>query len=427
MTHGGDMHGHSQRAQVVIAGAGFGGLQAAKALAKVAVDVTLVDAQNHHCFQPLLYQVATAALSPADVAWPIRAILRKQQNARVIMARVTGVDVQARRVHTTEIELAYDYLVLATGATHSYFGHDDWEVYAPGLKHVADATEIRRRFLIAFERAEVIDDEAERQRLLTFVVVGGGATGVEMAGAIAEVAQRTLRHDFRHIDPRRSRIVLIEAGPRLLPAFAPALSEYAARSLRSMGVELELGRMVTGCDARGVTLKDGRIDAATVIWAAGVVASPAANWIDAEHDRAGRISVNPDLSVPGRPEIFVIGDTASVIGRDGRPVPGIAPAAKQMGSYVAKVIAARVQGTEPPGPFQYHHLGDLATIGRKSAVVQLGAFRLTGFLGWLFWSVVHIYFLIGIRNRFVVALNWFWSYLTFQRGARLIGRANRPA
>jgi NADH dehydrogenase len=423
MTHGGDMHGHSQRAQVVIAGAGFGGLQAAKALAKVAVDVTLVDAQNHHCFQPLLYQVATAALSPADVAWPIRAILRKQQNARVIMARVTGVDVQARRVHTTEIELAYDYLVLATGATHSYFGHDDWEVYAPGLKHVADATEIRRRFLIAFERAEVIDDEAERQRLLTFVVVGGGATGVEMAGAIAEVAQRTLRHDFRHIDPRRSRIVLIEAGPRLLPAFAPALSEYAARSLRSMGVELELGRMVTGCDARGVTLKDGRIDAATVIWAAGVVASPAANWIDAEHDRAGRISVNPDLSVPGRPEIFVIGDTASVIGRDGRPVPG----AKQMGSYVAKVIAARVQGTEPPGPFQYHHLGDLATIGRKSAVVQLGAFRLTGFLGWLFWSVVHIYFLIGIRNRFVVALNWFWSYLTFQRGARLIGRANRPA
>jgi len=246
-----------------------------------------------------------------------------------------------------------------------------------------------------------------------------------MAGAIAEVARRTLRHDFREIDPRRSRIVLIEAGPRLLPAFAPALSDYAARSLRSMGVEVELGRMVTGCDARGVTLKDGRIDAATVIWAAGVVASPAANWIDAEHDRAGRIRVNPDLSVPGRPEIFVVGDTASVIGRDGRPVPGIAPAAKQMGSYVANVIAARVQGAEPPGPFHYHHAGDLATIGRKSAVVQLGAFRLTGFLGWVFWSVVHIYFLIGIRNRFVVALNWLWSYLTFQRGARLIGVANR--
>jgi NADH dehydrogenase len=419
------MQSSNQRPRVVIAGAGFGGLQATKGLAKAAVDVTLIDAQNHHCFQPLLYQVATAALSPADVAWPIRAILRKQQNARVIMARVTSVDVQARRVRTTEIDLDYDYLVLATGATHSYFGHDDWEVYAPGLKHIADATEIRRRFLIAFERAEVIEDDAERQRLLTFVIVGGGATGVEMAGAIAEVARRTLRHDFREIDPRRSRIVLIEAGPGLLPAFAPALSDYAARSLRSMGVEVELGRMVTGCDARGVTLKDGRIDAATVIWAAGVVASPAANWIDAEHDRAGRIRVNPDLSVPGRPEIFVVGDTASVIGRDGRPVPGIAPAAKQMGSYVAKVIAARVQGAEPPGPFHYHHAGDLATIGRKSAVVQLGAFRLTGFLGWVFWSVVHIYFLIGIRNRFVVALNWLWSYLTFQRGARLIGVANR--
>jgi NADH:quinone reductase (non-electrogenic) len=419
------MQSSNQRPRVVIAGAGFGGLQATKGLAKAAVDVTLIDAQNHHCFQPLLYQVATAALSPADVAWPIRAILRKQQNARVIMARVTSVDVQARRVRTTEIDLDYDYLVLATGATHSYFGHDDWEAYAPGLKHIADATEIRRRFLIAFERAEVIEDDAERQRLLTFVIVGGGATGVEMAGAIAEVARRTLRHDFREIDPRRSRIVLIEAGPRLLPAFAPALSDYAARSLRSMGVEVELGRMVTGCDARGVTLKDGRIDAATVIWAAGVVASPAANWIDAEHDRAGRISVNPDLSVPGRPEIFVVGDTASVIGRDGRPVPGIAPAAKQMGSYVANVIAARMQGAEPPGPFHYHHAGDLATIGRKSAVVQLGAFRLTGFLGWVFWSVVHIYFLIGIRNRFVVALNWLWSYLTFQRGARLIGVANR--
>jgi NADH:ubiquinone reductase (H+-translocating) len=421
------MQSSNQRPRVVIAGAGFGGLQATKGLAKAAVDVTLIDAQNHHCFQPLLYQVATAALSPADVAWPIRAILRKQQNARVIMARVTSVDVQARRVHTTEIDLDYDYLVLATGATHSYFGHDDWEAYAPGLKHIADATEIRRRFLIAFERAEVIEDDAERQRLLTFVIVGGGATGVEMAGAIAEVARRTLRHDFREIDPRRSRIVLIEAGPRLLPAFAPALSDYAARSLRSMGVEVELGRMVTGCDARGVTLKDGRIDAATVIWAAGVVASPAANWIDAEHDRAGRIRVNPDLSVPGRPEIFVVGDTASVISRDGRPVPGIAPAAKQMGSYVAKVIAARLQGAEPPGPFHYHHVGDLATIGRKSAVVQLGAFRLTGFLGWVFWSVVHIYFLIGIRNRFVVALNWLWSYLTFQRGARLIGVANRQS
>jgi NADH dehydrogenase len=426
MTPGGNMESDGKRPRVVIAGAGFGGLQATKGLAKAAVDVTLVDTQNHHCFQPLLYQVATAALSPADVAWPIRAIVRKQKNARVIMARVTGVDVQARRVHTTEIELPYDYLVLATGATHSYFGHDDWAPNAPGLKHISDATEIRRRFLIAFERAEVVEDDAERQRLLTFVIVGGGATGVEMAGAIAEVAQRTLRHDFRQIDPRRSRIMLIEAGPRLLPAFNKALSDYAEHSLHSMGVELELNHMVTGCDGRGVTLKDGRrIDAATVVWAAGVVASPAANWIDAEHDRAGRIEVNPDLSVPGRPEIFAVGDTATVIARDGRPVPGIAPAAKQMGSYVAKVIAAHVEGAKPPSPFVYHHAGDLATIGRKSAVVQLGVFRFKGFLGWLFWSVVHIYFLIGIRNRFVVALNWLWSYLTFQRGARLIGTGSR--
>jgi NADH:ubiquinone reductase (H+-translocating) len=426
MTPGGDMESDGKRPRVVIAGAGFGGLQTTKGLATAPVDVTLVDTQNHHCFQPLLYQVATAALSPADVAWPIRAIVRKQKNARVIMARVTGVDVQARCVHTTEIELPYDYLVLATGATHSYFGHDDWAPYAPGLKHISDATEIRRRFLIAFERAEVVEDDAERQRLLTFVIVGGGATGVEMAGAIAEVAQRTLRHDFRQIDPRRSRIILIEAGPRLLPAFNEALSDYAERSLRSMGVEVELNHMVTGCDGRGVALKDGhRIDAATVIWAAGVVASPAANWIDAEHDRAGRIEVNPDLSVPGRPEIFAVGDTASVIARDGRPVPGIAPAAKQMGNHVAKVIAARVEGTKPPSPFVYHHAGDLATIGRKSAVVQIGVFRFKGFLGWLFWSVVHVYFLIGIRNRFVVALNWLWSYLTFQRGARLIGTASR--
>jgi NADH dehydrogenase len=417
------MQSRSQRPQVVIVGAGFGGLEASKALAKVDVDVTLVDAYNHHCFQPLLYQVATAALSPADVAWPIRAIMRHQKNVRVIMARVTGIDVAARRVHTSELDLAYDYLVLATGAAHSYFGHDDWTPFAPGLKHIADATEIRRRFLLAFERAEVVEDAAERARLLTFVIVGGGATGVEMAGAIAEVARRTLKHDFRRIDPRTSRIVLIEAGPRLLPTFSTSLSDYAARSLRHMGVEVELGRKVIGCDARGVTLDSGRIEAATVVWAAGVVASPAATWIGAEHDRAGRIKVNADLSVPDRPEIFAIGDTATVTDRHGRPVPGIAPAAKQMGHYVGDVIAARVQGREAPPPFAYRHLGDLATIGRKSAVVKLGPVQLTGFIGWLFWSAVHIYFLIGLRNRFVVALNWLWSYVTFQRGARLIGAA----
>jgi NADH dehydrogenase len=418
-----DMDAQAQRPRVVIAGAGFGGLQAAKALAKVDVDVTLVDAYNHHCFQPLLYQVATAALSPADVAWPIRAILRAQKNVRVIMARVLAIDAPARRVHTSQIDLAYDYLILATGSTHSYFGHDDWAPFAPGLKHIADATEIRRRFLLAFERAEVAEDEAAQQRLLTFVIVGGGATGVEMAGAIAEVARRTLQHDFRRIDPRTSRIILIEAGPRLLPTFPAPLADYAARSLRGMGVEIALGRAVTGCDAEGVSLDGSRIEAATVIWAAGVVASPAAEWIGAEPDRAGRIKVNADLTVPGRPEIFAVGDTASVVAGDGRPVPGIAPAAKQMGNYVAKVIAARVRERPAPPPFAYHHLGDLATIGRKSAVVKLGVFQITGFLGWLFWSAVHIYFLIGLRNRFVVALNWLWSYMTFQRGARLIGIA----
>jgi NADH dehydrogenase len=419
------MQRQAQRPQVVIVGAGFAGLEASKALAKTAVDVTLVDAYNHHCFQPLLYQVATAALSPADVAWPIRAILRAQQNVRVIMARVTAIEVRARRVDTTEIDLPYDYLLLATGSTHSYFGHDDWAPFAPGLKHIADATEIRRRFLLAFERAEVVEDEAARARLLTFVIVGGGATGVEMAGAIAEVARRTLQHDFRRIDPRKSRIILIEAGPRLLPTFPEALSDYARRSLESMGVEVALNRKVIGCGADGVTLDGGRIEAATVIWAAGVVASPAAMWIGAEHDRAGRIKVNPDLTVPGHPDIFAAGDTASILDRDGKAVPGIAPAAKQMGSYVGGVIAARVQGKSSPPPFAYHHLGELAAIGRKSAVVKLGAFQLTGFLGWLFWSAVHIYFLIGLRNRFVVALNWLWSYLTFQRGARLIGIAPR--
>ena len=414
---------NSRRPQVVVVGAGFAGLEACRALADADVNVTLVDIQNHHCFQPLLYQVATAALSPADIAWPIRAIVRQQKNIVVLMTRVTGVDVQNRRVQTTDLELGYDYLVLATGATHSYFGHDDWAPFAPGLKRIADATEIRRRFLLAFERAELAADEAERRRLLNFVIVGGGATGVEMAGAIAEVARRTLQHDFRRIDPRDSRIILIEAGQRVLPTFPQKLSDYALRSLEKMGVEVQLGRQVTGCDARGVSVNGGRIEAATVIWAAGVVASPAATWIGAEHDRAGRIKVNADLSVPGHPEIFAAGDTALVV--DSPPIPGIAPAAKQMGHYVGEVIAARVQGSRAPSPFVYHHLGDLATIGRKSAVVKLGPLQLTGFAGWVFWSVVHIYFLIGLRRRFIVALQWLWSYITFQRGVRLIGVAPR--
>ena len=414
------------RPQVVIVGAGFGGLEAAKTLARAPVDVVVIDQQNHHCFQPLLYQVATAALSPADVAWPIRSMLRRQQNARVLMARVTGVDSEARRVHTDSISIDYDFLVIATGATHSYFGHDDWAAVAPGLKRIEDATDIRRRFLLAFERAELSADPAEQRRLLTFVIVGGGATGVEMAGAMAEVARQTLQHDFRRIDPRSSRIVLIEAGPRLLPTFTERLSTYAKRSLERMGVDVLLSAKVTGCDAHGVTLGNERIEAGTVIWAAGVVASPAAAWLHAAHDHAGRIKVAPDLSIPGHGEVFAIGDTSAVHDRSGHPIPGIAPAAKQMGRHVGKVIAARLARRPEPGPFVYRHAGDLATIGRKSAVVKLGPLTLTGFIGWVFWSVVHVYFLIGLRNRFVVAVTWLWSYLTFKRSARLITSPIQP-
>lgn len=409
-----------RRAQVVIIGGGFGGLEAARTLRRADVDITLVDRQNHHCFQPLLYQVATAALSPADVAWPIRHILRSQQNATVLMADVSGIDTQQKRVHTDGGDLPYDCLVIATGAMHSYFGHDEWSEVAPGLKRIEDATRIRRHILIAFEQAEIMSDPDEQRRLLTFVIVGGGATGVEMAGAIAEIARQTLAADFRRIDPRSARIVLIEAGPRLLPAFLPAQSDYVRDTLTRAGVTVMTDTMVTKCDARGVDLNSGRLDASTLIWAAGVVASPAARWLGAEADRAGRVKVGPDLSVPGHPDIFVIGDTAAATDSKGKPVPGIANAAKQMGKYVARLIAARLDGRSGTKPFSYMHLGDLATIGRHSAVVKLGALRLRGFIGWLFWSVVHIYFLIGLRNRFIVAFSWLWSYLTFQRGARLI-------
>jgi NADH dehydrogenase len=410
----------SKRPQIVIIGGGFAGLEAAHALARSPADVILLDRQNHHLFQPLLYQVATAALSPADIAWPIRYILRRQANARVLLAQVTGIDVDARLVRAGPLTLTYDYLVVASGVTHAYFGHDEWAKVAPGLKRIEDARDIRARFLLAFERAELADSEAERRNLLTFVIVGGGPTGVEMAGAMAEVANKTLRDDFRRIDPRMSRIILIEAGPRILPALPENLSRYAQRALERMGVEVLLNTKVTGCDAGGVSLGEERIATSAIVWAAGVVASPAATWIGAEHDRAGRIIVGPDLSVPGRPNIFVAGDLAAVRDNAGQPVPGIAPAAKQMGRYAGRVIAARIAGRAIPKPFAYRHHGDLATVGRKSAVVKLGRFELTGFLGWWFWGIAHIYFLIGLRNRFVVALNWLWSYLTFQRGARLI-------
>jgi NADH dehydrogenase len=409
-----------ERPRVVIAGAGFGGLEAAKALRAAAADVIVIDQQNHHCFQPLLYQVATAALSPADVAWPIRRILRKQANATVLMAEVRGVDTARKLVQTDAVSVSYDYLVLATGATHSYFGHDEWAEVAPGLKRIEDATRIRRRILIAFERAELTGDEAERRRLLTFVIVGAGATGVEMAGAITEVARQTLAMDFRRIDPKASRIVLIEAGPRVMPALPANLSDYVQATLAQKGVEVMTGTRVTRCDARGVDLEHGRIDAATIIWAAGVVASPAARWLAAEHDRAGRVKVGPDLSVAGHPEIFAIGDTAAAVDQAGQPLPGIAPAAKQMGRYVGRLIAGRIAGAPAPAPFRYRHQGDLAAIGRRAAVVKLGRLELKGFLGWLFWSVIHVFFLIEIRDRFIVAFTWLWDYVTFQRGARLI-------
>ena len=415
-----------RRPQVVIVGAGFGGLEAAKALNRVAVDVIVIDRQNHHCFQPLLYQVATAALSPAEIAWPIRHILRQQRNATVLMAEVSGIDLAGRFVHTGAGPISYDYLVIATGATHSYFGHDDWADFAPGLKRIEDATRIRRSILLAFEQAELARDEAERQRLLTFVIVGGGATGVEMAGAIAEIARQTLAKDFRRIDPRSSRIILLEAGPRVLPTLPEDLSTYAERTLTRMGVDVRTSTRVTNCDRRGVDLDRGRIDAGTVIWAAGVVASPAARWLGAEHDRAGRVLVRPDLSLPNHPEVFVIGDAAGVQDQTGAMVPGVAPAAKQMGRYVGRVIAARIDETPSPPPFRYRSLGDLATIGRRAAVVNFGYLRLKGFVGWLFWSLVHIYFLIGVKHRFIVAFTWLWDYVTFHRGARLITEVPPP-
>ncbi len=408
--------------RVVIVGGGFGGLAVARALKNLPIEITLVDRQNHHCFQPLLYQVATAVLSSADIAWPIRGILRGQHNIRILMAEVTGVDVDAKVVHTDSVSLSYDYLVLATGATHSYFGHDDWADYAPGLKEIEDATEIRGRLLLAFEHAELTSDTAKQRALLTFVIIGGGPTGVEMAGAIAEVALQTLPHDFCVIDPRSARILLVEAGPRILPSFPERLSDYAKKTLEKMGVEVLTSSPVTDVDAKGVVINGERIAAGTIIWAAGVIASPAAKWIGAAHDQAGRIKVEPNLSIPGHPEIFAIGDTAAVFSGDGKQVPGIAPAAKQMGTYVGKLIAGEINGAPRPAPFVYHHQGDLATIGTHAAVVKFNFtnFGLTGFVGWLFWGIAHIYFLIGIRNRLVVALNWLWQFFTLQRGARII-------
>jgi NADH dehydrogenase len=407
--------------QVVIVGAGFGGLWAAKTLANAPVEVVVIDRQNYHLFQPLLYQVATAGLSPAEIAAPIRSIIGIHDNVTVMLGQVTGVDVTARKVLTEGGRtIPYDYLILATGARHAYFGHDDWEPFAPGLKRIEDATEIRRRILLAFEEAENETDPAERRRLMNVIVVGGGPTGVEMAGAIAELTRRALAKDFRNIDPRAARIILVEAGPTLLSTMPADLSEDAKRRLEALGVEVRLNAPVTAVDAEGVSIGAERIDTRTIIWAAGVAASPAGQWIGAACDRVGRIEVDPDLSVPGHPEIFAIGDTATVSDADGKPLPGVAPVAKQQGTYIGKLILARVQGGKAPRAFHYRNFGNLATIGRKAAVIDFGRIHLRGFPAWLIWTVAHIYFLMGFRNRLAVALQWLWAYLTFQRGARLI-------
>lgn len=408
------------RPRIVIVGAGFGGLFAARGLRRVDAEITLVDQHNYHLFQPLLYQVATAGLAPSDIAWPIRGILSRQKNVTVLLDRVSDVDVQAGEVGTLERRIPFDFLVLATGARHAYFGHDDWEPHAPGLKSIDDATSIRRRVLMAFERAEMTDDEHLKASLLNFVIVGAGPTGVELAGTIAELARRTLAADFRRIDSRSARIILVEAGPRALPAFSAKLSDYAQKALRKLGVEILLGAAVTHCDATGIVVGGEHIPAATVLWAAGVAASPAGAWIEAETDRAGRVIVNRDLSVKNHPNIFVVGDAAAVKDHKGTPVPGIAPAAKQQGRYVAGVIQSRLENKGTPAAFRYRHSGNLATIGRKSAVIEFPFVRLSGFLAWWVWGIAHIYFLIGVRSPMTVAVNWFWQYVTYGRGARLI-------
>ena len=405
--------------RVVIVGAGFGGLSAAKGLAGAACEITLIDRHNYHLFQPLLYQVATAGLSPADIAAPIRGIVGAQRNITVALAAVSGVDTVRSEVIAEGRRISFDFLVLATGAQHAYFGRDDWAFYAPGLKTIDDATYLRRRILLAFERAEAEPDPIERQRLLTFVIVGGGPTGVEMAGAIAELANRALASDFHDIDPRSTRVILVEAGQRLLKTFDPSLSVLALQSLQQLGVEVRLGAVVTGCSCAAVFLGDERIETRTIMWAAGVKASPAGAWLGVDADRVGRVRVGADLSVPGHPNIFVIGDTALAMGVDGEPLPGVAPVAKQQGKYVADVLRARMKA-RPTESFRYRNNGSMATIGRKSAVAELGGIKLSGFSAWLLWCLVHVYFLIGFRNRFSVALNWSWNYITFQRGSRLI-------
>jgi NADH dehydrogenase len=409
-----------KRPHIVIAGAGFGGLAAARALRNADVEVTLIDKRNHHLFQPLLYQVATAGLSPADIAAPIRAIVKNNANTRVLLDRIYGIDTDRKLLTLGNGRpLSYDWLIIATGARHSYFGRDDWAPHAPGVKTIDDATAVRRKVLLALERAETETDKARRDALLTFVIIGGGPTGVEMAGAVAELARQSVSRDFRSITPHCSRIILVDGHERVLSSFPPSLSARAQASIEQLGVELRLSQRVENVSAEGVIAGGTFIPAATAIWAAGVQASPAAEWLGVPSDRAGRVAVGDDLRVPGIDHVFVIGDTASCPSPDGRILPGVAPVAKQQGRYAAKAILAAIAGGQA-APFRYRNYGNLATIGRKRAVADFGRIRLSGFIAWIVWCTAHIWFLAGFRNRFVVGLNWLWNYLTFERNARLI-------
>jgi NADH:quinone reductase (non-electrogenic) len=413
----------TDKPRIVIVGAGFGGLNTARALAKAPVQITLVDRKNFHTFQPLLYQVATAGLSPGEIAEPIRSILRPYRNVEVLMSEVTGFNLERRVVETPDLQLPYEYLIVAAGATHSYFGHEDWEVFAPGLKTIEDALEIRRRVLLAFELAERQAAAGETESPLNFVVVGGGPTGVELAGTLAEISRHALAHDFRSIDPARTHILLIEGGPRLLPTYAEDLSRSAEEQLRGLGVEVRTSAMVTQIEAGAVHLGETRLPATVVLWAAGVAASPLGKKLGAAVDRAGRVPVNPDLSLPGHREVFVIGDLAAAKDEQGKLLPGVAPVAIQEGKFVGKLIREEVRlaarlNTRPQ--FHYWDKGSLATIGRAAAVAQFGKIHISGFIAWLSWLFVHILFLIGFRNRLLVFIQWAWSYITYERGARLI-------
>jgi NADH:ubiquinone reductase (H+-translocating) len=418
----------TQRPRIVIIGGGFGGLSAAKALKNADADVTVIDRTNHHLFQPLLYQVATASLSASDVSAPIRYVLRRQKNTSVLLAEVRDIEVERKVVHIDfpDREIPYDYLIVATGSHHAYFGHDEWEPLAPGLKAIEDAAEVRRRFLLAFERAEKSLDETEREAYMTFVIVGAGPTGVELSGALPTIARKALYPDFRNIDTRKTRVILVEGGPRILPTFPESLAEKARDGLTDLGVEVRTGSIVTGIEPDAVYIGDEKISTKTVFWAAGNAASPLGKSLGVPVDRAGRVLVNPDLSIPGHPEVFVVGDLAFMTRKDGRPVPGVCPAANQEGATAARNIR-RIIGHRETKPFRYRNKGDLAVIGRSRAIADFGKIRLSGRPAWLLWLFVHIMYLVGFRNRLSVFMQWAYSYITFQRGVRLITSTERRA